>query len=80
MITSPASVQYGGTFLVVGGRSNDDLYASVLKTIYAFRTLANGTEVWEEQPSRLAVGRDEAAAFVVDPDDFPDCPDSEEQI
>ena len=62
-----ASVQYGNTFLAVGGYDDDN--EQYLDTVYMFDV---EEESWILMPQRMEEGRWELPAFLV-PDDFASC-------
>ncbi len=62
-----ATVQYGDTFLVVGGFVPG---AGQLSTILQYNP---ATEGWIELPGRLSTARDTVTAMLVEPESFPGC-------
>ena len=56
-MSSPASVPYGNTFLLVGG--NDEVFRFIPET-----------EEWEEMPEKLSQGRFGVTAMLIHPDDI----------
>ena len=59
-VTAAASVQYGDTFLVVGGLDSN---GEILDTIYEYDAL---NEEWIEREEKLATPRYNLAAVLVD--------------
>ena len=63
----PTVVQYGRTFLAIGGRVDGPMD---IDTIYKFDP---ATEDWVLMPERMGKPKHGVAAFLVEPEEFPSC-------